>query len=93
MGTLDGTAEKKALVRSVFVSVVQTPAQTFGAVTSNQPRTKQSDLLSPAELMVLLHEGEKDVGLKPTIEGTCFGMEWLGPWTHCDAQQSEYASL
>jgi symplekin len=65
----DGAQESKNLVRSVFTSIVQTPSQTFGTVTSNLPRVRQSELLTPAELMVLLHESEKEVGLKPTIDG------------------------
>lgn len=65
---LDGTAEKKALVRSVFSSIVATPAQTFGTVTSNLPRVRQSELLTPAELMVILHDSGRDIGLKSAIE-------------------------
>jgi hypothetical protein len=30
---------------------------------------RQSELLTPAELMVLLHESEKEIGLKSAIEG------------------------
>ena len=61
----------KNLVRSVFSSVVQTPPQTFGTVSSNLPRVQQSERLSPAELMVLLHQSEKEIGLKSAIEGSC----------------------
>lgn len=73
---LNGTAETKQLVKSVFESIVTTPPQTFGSVTSNLPRVRQSELLQPAELMVLLHESEKEIGLKSTIEaiGICFSM-------------------
>lgn len=66
---LNGQAEPKALVKSVFGSVVTTPPSSFGSVSSNMPRIRQSELLTPAELMVLLHESEKDIGLKSTIEG------------------------
>ena len=66
---LDTTQETKQLVKSVFESVVTTPPQTFGSVTSNLPRVRQSELLTPAELMVLLHESEKEIGLKSAIEG------------------------
>ena len=66
---LNGQAEPKNLVRSVFGSIVTTPPQTFGSVTSNLPRVRQSELLTPAELMVLLHESEKEIGLKSAIEG------------------------
>ncbi|KAF9221332.1 hypothetical protein BS17DRAFT_785211 [Gyrodon lividus] len=73
---LNGQQEPKNLVRSVFSSVVTTPPQTFGSVTSNLPRVRQSELLTPAELMVLLHEAEKEIGLKSAIEaiGICFSM-------------------
>jgi symplekin len=68
---LNGQPEPKNLVRSVFGSIVTTPPQTFGSVTSNLPRVRQSELLTPAELMVLLHESEKETGLKrkSAIEG------------------------
>ncbi|KAH9965034.1 Symplekin tight junction protein C terminal-domain-containing protein [Lactifluus volemus] len=73
---LNGTQETKELVRSVFGAVVTTPPQTFGSVTSNLPRVRQSELLTPAELMVLLHDTEKEIGLKSAIEaiGICFSM-------------------
>ncbi|KAF9530352.1 Symplekin tight junction protein C terminal-domain-containing protein [Crepidotus variabilis] len=73
---LNGQTEQKNLVRSVFSSIVTTPPQTFGSVTSNLPRVRQSELLTPAELMVLLHESEKEIGLKSAIEaiGICFSM-------------------
>ncbi|KAF9462864.1 Symplekin tight junction protein C terminal-domain-containing protein [Collybia nuda] len=73
---LNGQTEPKNLVRSVFSSVVTTPPQTFGSVTSNLPRVRQSELLTPAELMVLLHDSEKEIGLKSAIEaiGICFSM-------------------
>ncbi|KAG1746647.1 Symplekin tight junction protein C terminal-domain-containing protein [Suillus paluster] len=73
---LNGQQEPKNLVRSVFSSVVTTPPQTFGTVSSNLPRVRQSELLTPAELMVLLHEAEKEIGLKSAIEaiGVCFSM-------------------
>ena len=74
MSILNGQPEPKALVRSVFNSIVQAPPQTFGSVTSNLPRVRQSELLTPAELMVLLHESEKEIGLKPAIEGMCLGL-------------------
>ncbi|KAI5124287.1 hypothetical protein M0805_005134 [Coniferiporia weirii] len=73
---LNGTPEAKQLVKSVFESIVTTPPQTFGSVTSNLPRVRQSELLPPAELMVLLHKCEKEIGLKSAIEaiGICFSM-------------------
>ncbi|RDX54248.1 hypothetical protein OH76DRAFT_1398571 [Lentinus brumalis] len=76
VSVLNGTPEPKNLVRSVFSSIVTTPPETFGKVTSNMPRVRQSELLTPAELMVLLHESEKEIGLKSAIEaiGICFSM-------------------
>ncbi|PCH44216.1 hypothetical protein WOLCODRAFT_138834 [Wolfiporia cocos MD-104 SS10] len=73
---LNSEPEPKNLVRSVFSSIVTTPPQTFGSVTSNLPRVRQSELLTPAELMVLLHESEKEIGLKSAIEAIniCFSM-------------------
>jgi len=69
VSSLDGQGEQKNLVRSVFSSVVTTPPLTFGSVSSNLPRVRQSELLTPSELMVLLHDSEKEIGLKSTIEG------------------------
>ncbi|TBU30651.1 Symplekin tight junction protein C terminal-domain-containing protein [Dichomitus squalens] len=73
---LNGTPEPKQLVRSVFSSIVTTPPETFGKVTSNLPRVRQSELLTPAELMVLLHESEREIGLRSAIEAIsiCFSM-------------------
>lgn len=70
---LNGTPEPNKVVRSVFSSIVTTPPQSFGTVTSNVPRVRQSELFTPAELMVVLHEKEKEIGLKSTIEGTRLG--------------------
>ncbi|KAF8892079.1 Symplekin tight junction protein C terminal-domain-containing protein [Infundibulicybe gibba] len=72
---LNGQAEHKNLVRSVFSSIVTTPPQTFGSVSSNLPRSRQVNF-TPAELMVLLHDSEKEIGLKSAIEaiGICFSM-------------------
>ncbi|KAH9935928.1 Symplekin tight junction protein C terminal-domain-containing protein [Epithele typhae] len=73
---LNSTPEAKNLVRSVFSSVVATPPETFGKITSNLPRVRQSELLTPAELMVLLHESERETGLRSAIEAItiCFSM-------------------
>ena len=68
---LNGTSEPNKVIRSVFSSIVTTPPQSFGTVTSNVPRVRQSELFTPAELMVVLHEKEKEIGLKSTIEGAC----------------------
>jgi symplekin len=69
---LNGQTEPKNLVRSVFGSIVTTPSQAFGSVTSNLPRVRQTELLTPVELMVMLHESEKEIGLKSAIEGVCY---------------------
>jgi symplekin len=69
VSTLNGTPEQKQHVRSVFQSVVQMPSETFGSVSTNLPRVRQTELLMPVELMVLLHNSEKEIGLKSTIEG------------------------
>ncbi|KAF8817559.1 hypothetical protein BYT27DRAFT_6817554 [Phlegmacium glaucopus] len=76
VSSLNNQSETKNLVRSVFSSIVTTPPQTFGSVTSNLPRVRQSELLTPAELMVLLHESEKEIGLKSAMEAIaiCFSM-------------------
>lgn len=66
---LNGEAEPKNLVKSVLSSVVTTPPQSFGTVSSNLPRVRQSELLTPAELLVLLHESEKEIGRKAAMEG------------------------
>lgn len=73
---LNGEAEPKNLVKSVLSSVVTTPPQSFGTVSSNLPRVRQSELLTPAELLVLLHESEKEIGRKAAMEavGICFSM-------------------
>jgi symplekin len=77
IATLDGTPENKALVRTVFNNIVATPAQAFGSTTSNMPRVRQSELLTPAELMIMLHESDKDIGLKATIEGQYFVTDYV----------------
>lgn len=70
---LNGKPEEQGIVRSVFATVVAPPSVVG---TSNQPRTRQSDMITPAELMVLLHEQEMEIGLKQTIEAIniCFSM-------------------
>ena len=67
---LNGQPEPKNLVRSVFGAIVTAPPQTFGSVTSNMPRVRQSELLTPAELMVLLHHSEKEIERNSAKEGS-----------------------
>lgn len=57
---LNNTPQEKAIVRSAFLSVLATPSQSF---------SRKNELLTPVELMTLLHRSEKEVGLKNTIEG------------------------
>lgn len=68
--------EDRALIKSVFQSIVQMPPQGFGSVSSNLPRVKQSELLTPVELMGLLHHAEREIGLKNTVAAIqiCFSM-------------------
>ncbi|QRV74154.1 symplekin [Ceratobasidium sp. AG-Ba] len=73
VGMLNGKPEPKALVKSAFQAIVAAPPDSFTKGSSNQPRMKQSEQLTPVDLMVLLHE-DKDIGIKPAIEaiGICF---------------------
>ncbi|KAJ1042382.1 hypothetical protein NDA11_002419 [Ustilago hordei] len=68
--------EDRALIKSVFQSIVQMPPQGFGSVSSNLPRVRQTELLTPVELMGLLHHAERDIGLKNTVAAIqiCFSM-------------------
>ncbi|KAG8942711.1 hypothetical protein FRC04_003541 [Tulasnella sp. 424] len=73
ISTLSGKAEDRDQVRKVFSNVItDSPV----GVSTNMPRVRQSERLAPSELMVLLHEQEKEIGLKATIEaiGICFAM-------------------
>ncbi|UZJ52231.1 hypothetical protein CBS101457_001551 [Exobasidium rhododendri] len=69
-------AEDRATIKAVFTSIVTMPAQGFGSISSNLPRVRSSELLSPVELMSLLHHAEREIGLKTTAEAIriCFGM-------------------
>lgn len=66
---LDGTPQKKAAIRSIFLSVIAPPAH-FSSINSLRTR---SDSLTPVELMMFLHQRDKEIGLKHTIEGTSAG--------------------
>ncbi|KIY64034.1 hypothetical protein CYLTODRAFT_402460 [Cylindrobasidium torrendii FP15055 ss-10] len=72
---LDGKPENKALVKGVFSSVVTVPPDA-GSSSSNMPRLRRQDMLTPAELMLLLHDSEKEIGIKQTMEAIriCFSM-------------------
>ncbi|GAA5879509.1 hypothetical protein JCM3774_002703 [Rhodotorula dairenensis] len=69
---LDGTPQKKVAIRSIFLSVIAPPAH-FSSINSLRTR---SDSLSPVELMLFLHQHDKEIGLKHTIEAIsiCFSM-------------------
>lgn len=77
LSMLDGKQPGKDVIRSVFQSIVTTPPQSFGSMSTNVPRVRQSELLTPVELLVLLHLSEKEIGLKQTIEGRLSKMELL----------------
>lgn len=77
LSLLNGTGPEKAEVRSVFEAIVQQPPNNFGSVSTNAPRVRQSDLLTPVELLVLLHQTDDGwVSIKQAIEaiGLCFSM-------------------
>lgn len=71
-----GSPEDKSLVKSVFQSIVTMPPQGFGSVSTNLPRVRQTELLTPVELMGLLHHAEKEIGLKNAVSAIqiCFSM-------------------
>lgn len=58
----------KALVKSVIENVLA-QQQGFGTVSTNLPRNRQSELLTPVEFLILLHNSVKETGLEPTKEG------------------------
>jgi symplekin len=66
---LNGKPAEHALIKTVFINIVSTKPQTFGTVSSNVPRAKQSEQLAPVELLVLLHHNEKEISPKSAIEG------------------------
>ncbi|CAD6969691.1 unnamed protein product [Tilletia controversa] len=71
-----GEAEDHQLVTNVFHSIVVQPPATFGHVSTNLPRVRQTELLTPVELMSLLHHLPIEWGLKCAIDAIkiCFGM-------------------
>lgn len=68
--------EDRVMLKNVFTSIVQPPEQGFGSVSTNLPRVRQSELLSPVELMSLLHHAEPEIGRKTAADAIrlCFGM-------------------
>ncbi|KAI8925402.1 Symplekin tight junction protein C terminal-domain-containing protein [Entophlyctis helioformis] len=71
---LDGTEPQREIVRAMFLKLVEVPADEASAdgETRRPPVT-------PAELLIKLHQIEDDVGLAKTIEATmiCFAMPHL----------------
>lgn len=70
VANLDGTGGQRSTVRSVFLALI-TPAN----ASSTVPRSR-SELLTPIELMSILHNLADDIGVKKAIEaiGICFSM-------------------
>ncbi|KAI8457318.1 Symplekin tight junction protein C terminal-domain-containing protein, partial [Phakopsora pachyrhizi] len=74
---LNGSLTERGAIRSVFESIVQQPPSNFGSVSTNGPRFKHSELLTPVELLVLLHRTEEGgYSIKQAIEAIwiCFLM-------------------
>ena len=63
---LNNTPEEKLIVRSAFLSVLAPASLSFSATATSV--RQRHELLTPVELMVLLHTSEKEMGLKQTIE-------------------------
>lgn len=70
--TLNGTAEVKTAVRSVLLATMTPATQAFSAVAARA----KPNLLTPVEMMALLHKQADAIGLKCAIEaiGLCFSM-------------------
>ncbi|KDN53383.1 hypothetical protein K437DRAFT_241987 [Tilletiaria anomala UBC 951] len=70
------TEENVDLVKSVFQSIVVTPAEGFGSISTNLPRLKHTELLTPTELMGLLHRQENEIGIKAAAQAVeiCFNL-------------------
>ncbi|KDE05162.1 hypothetical protein MVLG_04407 [Microbotryum lychnidis-dioicae p1A1 Lamole] len=68
---LDGTPERKALIRSVFLAATAPPSEK-GAMASR----RKIKLLTAVELMSVLHQSDAISGIKPAIEAIsiCFSM-------------------
>lgn len=60
--------EEKTLVRSVFMAVLEKPESGFGKVSTNLPRLKETQLLEPVRLLVLLHESP-EINISSAREG------------------------
>ncbi|KAI8449934.1 Symplekin tight junction protein C terminal-domain-containing protein [Phakopsora pachyrhizi] len=74
---LNGSLTERGAIRLVFESIVQQPPSNFGSVSTNAPRVKHSELLTPVELLALLHRTEEGgYSIKQAIEAIliCFLM-------------------
>lgn len=70
------SAEDRNTLKGLFASIVTRPPQGFGSVSTNLPRVRDSEMLTPVELMGLLHSTENQIGLKTTVDAIriCFSM-------------------
>lgn len=66
VGILCGKPAERDMVRQVFRHVVAPPVDL--SQSTNVAREKTDDL-SAADLLVMLHDQEKEIGLKAAIEG------------------------
>ncbi|CAO1637075.1 unnamed protein product [Parajaminaea phylloscopi] len=68
--------DDRELLKGLFASIVTRPPQGFGSVSTNLPRVRDSEMLTPVELMGLLHSAEMEIGLKATVDAIriCFSM-------------------
>ncbi|KAM0787454.1 hypothetical protein ACM66B_003533 [Microbotryomycetes sp. NB124-2] len=73
VSTLNNTPEKRNAMRSTFLAVTAPPSVKTGVTVRNKTR---DDSVTPLELMTLLHQRDKEIGVKQTIEaiGICFSM-------------------
>jgi hypothetical protein len=63
----EATVEKKEIIRNVFRNII--PISDIHAST-NLPKSKPEEM-SAADLLVLLHEEEKKIGVSAAKEGKC----------------------
>ena len=80
MGTLNGTPERRVLVRQMFTSIIEITQQT----NTNQVREGQNKLLAPKELMIQLHDMESEVGLRKAKEGSSAKLAFYSGRTSSD---------
>lgn len=66
---LNGTSENTALVRSTFERLLAAPATPPLEPISLNAQARTAGLLTPVELLSILHTSDRKIGVKPTIEG------------------------